>query len=54
MDLVFKATFQEIYDMYVGIDCFNMFSMTIINSSKVENEISDLNFHNFTFLIKVN
>ena len=30
--------------MYVGIDCSNMFSMIIVNSSKVENEISDLNF----------
>ena len=40
--------------MYVGIDCSNMFSMIIANSSKVKNEISDLNFQNFTFLIKAN
>ena len=40
--------------MYVGIDCFNMFIMVIVNSAKVINEISDLNFQNFTFLIKAN
>ena len=40
--------------MYVGIDCSNMFSMIIVNCSKVKNEISDLNFQNFTFLIKAN
>ena len=40
--------------MYVEIDCSNMFSMIIVNSSKFKNEISDLNFQNFTFLIKAN
>ena len=40
--------------MFVGIDCFNMFSMIIVNSSKVKNEFSDLDFRNFTFLIKAN
>ena len=40
--------------MYVGIDCSYMFSMIIFNSSKVKNEISDLDFQNFTFLIKAN
>ena len=49
-----KLYFYEIYDMYVGIDCSNMFSMIIVNFSKVENEISDFNFQNFTFLIKTN
>ena len=54
MDLVFKAIFKKIYDTYVGIDCSNMFSMIIVNSSKVKNEIFDLNFENFRFLIKAN
>ena len=55
MDLVFKAIFQErIYYMFVGIDCSNMFSMIIVNFSKVEIEISDLNFQNFIFSIKAN
>ena len=40
--------------MYVGIDCSNMFSMIIVNCLKVKNEISDLNFQNFAFLIKAN
>ena len=34
----------------MGIDCSNMFSMIIVSSSKVKNEISDLNFQNFAFL----
>ena len=40
--------------MYVGIGCSNMFSMITVDSSKVKNKTSDLNFQNFTFLIKAN
>ena len=40
--------------MYVVVDCSNVFSMIVVNSSKVKIKISDPNFQNATLLIKAN
>ena len=40
--------------MYAVVDCSNVFSMIVVNSSKVKIEISDPNFQNVTLLIKAN